>query len=108
MSEDVKVSFAGERKPAYADAYREVGDFWLTQRLLAAAQGLSSLVTLDPGIRGGVPVLRGTRFPLARLLAEIADGRSLNEIAEDHELPLDAVTELLSALASSLEGPLIQ
>jgi len=85
--------------------YHIVGHVWLTQRLLAAARELSNLITLDPGVRGGVPVVSGTRLPLARIFAEVADDRLLSEIADDHELPADMLMQLFGALAASLERP---
>ncbi len=34
----------------------------------------------DPKIRGGVPVIKGTRFPVSRLLEELADDRTIDDV----------------------------
>jgi len=75
------------------------------QRLLSAARDLTQLITLDPAVRGGVPVLTGTRLPLARIFAEVAENRPLSEIAEDLELPAESLMQVFRALAGSLERP---
>jgi len=85
-----------------------VGHVWLAQRLLAAARQLSELVTVDPDVKQGVPVLAGTRFPVARLLAEVADDRTLSDIAEDHDLRSEALAGLFHAMAAYLSRPLAE
>lgn len=103
-AEQVLADLAQHRWPGSIQ-YHVVGHVWLTQRLLSAARNLSQLITLDPAVRGGVPVLAGTRLPLARILAEVADDRQLSEIADDHELPAEMLMRIFAALAASLERP---
>ncbi len=44
---------------------------------------------------GGKPCIRGTRFPIAQLLREIADKMYLDEVVEDFSLPpLDTIGAL--------------
>lgn len=55
-------------------------------------------ITRDKRICGGEPVLKGTRFPVLRLLAEIAENRRLSEVCEDHDLDLQAAKMALLTL----------
>jgi len=55
---------------------------------------------------GGLPVLRGTRFPLARVLAELADGVSIVVIAEDFDLEVESLKMLLDGMASYFGRPI--
>ncbi|HEX4125790.1 MAG TPA: DUF433 domain-containing protein [Tepidisphaeraceae bacterium] len=41
---------------------------------------LSELISRDPAVCGGEPVLRGTRVTLRTVLASLADGDSVEEI----------------------------
>ena len=66
---------------------------------------LKDCIEVHPQKRGGVPVLRGTRFTVAQLLAEIAEGRSVAELAEDFDLDLDLIKKCLQGLAQSFDSP---
>lgn len=41
-------------------------------------------ITVDPGIMGGRPCIRGLRFPVSRLLAMLAAGQTEREILDSH------------------------
>jgi uncharacterized protein (DUF433 family) len=56
-------------------------------------------VNFDEHRRGGEPVLDGTRFPAAQVLAELAAGRSVDELAKDYDLYDGPMRELLRSLA---------
>jgi len=56
-------------------------------------------VMTDPEIMSGVPVLKGTRFPIAQILAELANDYSISEIAEDFNLDENKITGFLNNLA---------
>jgi uncharacterized protein (DUF433 family) len=47
----------------------------------------------------GKPCLAGTRVPVAQIIAEIADGRSVDELADDMNLPADKIRNLLEQIA---------
>lgn len=66
---------------------------------------LKDCVEVNPQKRGGAPVLKGTRFSVAQLLAEIAEGRGVAEIAADFDLDLELIKKLLEGLALSFDGP---
>lgn len=81
---------------------------WLAERMLWATSVLRDCVEVDPQKRSGIPVLKGTRFTVAQLFAELADGRSVVEIAEDFELDLDNIKALLQGFATHLDRPISQ
>lgn len=71
----------------------------------SVAQALKRLVDCDPRILGGKYVLPGTRFPLYRILADIADDASVSEIAEDYSLDPEQIKGLFQYAAAALEKP---
>lgn len=82
------------------------------QAMLPAPDGmiaelkLRDLVEVNPNKVGGVPVLKGTRFPVAQLLSQVADGDSLCDIAENFDLDCDQIRAVFHALAAQLDRPL--
>ena len=46
---------------------------WVSDCIANGYDTLSVAVTIDPEVRGGVPVLKGTRFTAAQALAELAE-----------------------------------
>jgi uncharacterized protein (DUF433 family) len=81
-------------------------DDWLSQRLDSALTVLSETVEIDPEIRGGVPVVRGTRVPVARILAELAGDSRLSEIADDLGVDLQTLKNLVNGIATKIERPM--
>lgn len=53
--------------------------------------------------RGGLPCLRGTRFTISQVLAELADGCCIAELAEDFDLDVDMIEAALRELALTYE-----
>lgn len=80
---------------------------WLAERLTHAGSMLPTCIEVNPNKRGGIPVIKGTRFTAAQALAEIADGRSVAELCEDFELDEESVKNLLRALSIYLDRPYI-
>ena len=78
---------------------------WIAERLRFAATVLRESVTIDPDIRGGVPVLKGTRVPIAQIVAEICEDASLSEIAEDLDLDVGLIVKALEGMAIHLDRP---
>lgn len=58
---------------------------------------------IDPDIRGGVPVLKGTRFTIAQVFAELAEGRSVTEIAKAFRLDEEQLKKVLNGFAIYLD-----
>lgn len=48
----------------------------------------------------GTPCLKGTRVPVAQIIAEIADGRSIGDVAEDMDLPEEQIKDLFEHIAN--------
>lgn len=48
-----------------------------------------------PGRRGGRPTIKGTRVTVDDILEALATGWSVEEVAENYKIPLEAVYEAL-------------
>ncbi|MCH9667419.1 MAG: DUF433 domain-containing protein [Actinomycetia bacterium] len=61
-------------------------------------------ITVDPAVMGGMPCMRGLRFPVATIVAMVADGMSAHEIIAEHpDLELGDVGEALKYAAEALK-----
>lgn len=56
-------------------------------------------IVVDPAVRFGKPVIRGTRVPVATVVGKLAGGLSAEEVAADYGLTLDDVQAALSYAA---------
>jgi len=81
---------------------------WLGRRLQRAEAALHECVARDVRTRRGTLVIRGTRFPIARVFAEISDDLSLSEIAEDFDLDVNMLRKLAEGLAILFERPIAE
>lgn len=53
-------------------------------------------ITTSPDKMGGVPCIRDLRFPVATVVAMVADGMTTDEILAEHpDLEVDDITEAL-------------
>jgi uncharacterized protein (DUF433 family) len=68
-------------------------------------EALQKAVEIDPRRRGGIPVLKGTRFTVGQTLAELAESAGVSEIAERCDLDEMTIRELLCGLALLAERP---
>lgn len=60
-------------------------------------------ITRDPMVMAGVPCIKGTRLPVATVVAYIAEGQSPDEIVRDFpQLTLADVSEALTFAAETL------
>jgi hypothetical protein len=79
----------------WARALRETADRrlrterWVAECVANGYQTLSVSLTIDPEIRGGVPVLKGTRLTAAQALAEIAETAAVAEFANEETVVRD-------------------
>jgi len=78
---------------------------WFAECALWGHQALQNAVEVDPSRRGGIPVLKGTRFTVGQTLAELADSTGVPEVAERFELDEQTIRELLLSLALLVERP---
>lgn len=87
------------KRKALADAE------WVAERMRYAALTLRNLVEVDPDKRGGVPVLKGTRMTVAQLIAELAEDRSVSQIAAAYRLDKEQIKEVLESLSIYMDRP---
>lgn len=76
---------------------------WLTQRAQYATRELGDCVEVNPEKLGGVPVLKGTRVSVAQILAEIGEGQTTEQVADDFQLDAALVKKLVRGLAVCLD-----
>jgi uncharacterized protein (DUF433 family) len=63
-----------------------------------------SRITVDAARMGGVPCVRDLRFPVASVVAMIADGMTVDEILAEHpDLEADDVSESLRYAALAVQ-----
>lgn len=60
-------------------------------------------IEIDPARCGGAPVLDGRRFKLAQLIAQIAEGMTAAQVADEFDLDPTVVTAALNSLALWLD-----
>lgn len=75
----------------------------LKQRLEYGLRELSDVVEIHSEIRGGVPVLKGSRIPVAKILAELGEDMTLTEIAEDYNINIQQAKMFIEGLAILLD-----
>jgi uncharacterized protein (DUF433 family) len=60
--------------------------------MASSRQSIPAEIISDPAVMGGEPVVRGTRVPVATILAYLTGGHSDREIFEDYpSLPVDGI-----------------
>ena len=52
-------------------------------------------IVFDPEVCGGKPVIKGTRVTVEVVLESLAEGWSVEEVAEEFKIPKEAVLEAL-------------
>jgi len=61
-------------------------------------------ITTSPGTMGGVPCIRNLRFPVATVVAMVADGMTTDEILAEHpDLEIDDIAEALHYAARAVQ-----
>ena len=61
-------------------------------------------IVVDPSIRFGKPIIRGTRVPVALVLAKLAGGMTLAAVQEEYELQLEDIQAALQYAAHLVAG----
>ena len=60
-------------------------------------------ITTDPDVMAGVPCIRGSRFPVATVVAMVADGMTTDEILAEHpDLTAEDIHESLLYAAEAV------
>ncbi len=80
----------------------------MAERLAHSVRLMGDAVHIAADIRAGVPVLRGTRLPLSRILAEIADSEFIEQFAERWEIDALPLRDFLDGLSIQLDRPFIR
>lgn len=61
-------------------------------------------IIIDPRIQHGKPVIRGTRVPVARVIAELAGGMTKEEVMREYEITTEDVAAALTFAADLVEA----
>lgn len=59
-------------------------------------------ITVDPSVRFGKPVIKGTRVPADTVVARVASGMSIKEVAEEYGITEKDVYNALNYAARRL------
>lgn len=62
----------------------------------------SDRIAVDPKVRHGKPVIRGTRVPVDILVGSVAGGMAIDEVAEDYGVTRDDMFAALRYAAGVL------
>jgi uncharacterized protein (DUF433 family) len=57
-------------------------------------------ITVDPSVRIGKPVIKGTRVPVDTIVARVASGMSIKDVAEEYSITEKGVYNALRYAAS--------
>ncbi len=60
-------------------------------------------VVADPEIKGGKPVIKGTRVPVALILGKLAGGATYEELIEEFDLTREQILSALRYAATVLD-----
>ncbi|MBI4491712.1 MAG: DUF433 domain-containing protein [Chloroflexi bacterium] len=66
------------------------------------AREIAPRVAVDPAIRSGKPVIRGTRVTVELVIAKLAGGMTADEVAAEYDLSAEDVRAALGYAASVL------
>ncbi len=61
-------------------------------------------IVIDPEIRFGKPIIKGTRVPVELVLAKLSGGMTTEQIAEEYELTLADIQAALAYAAQVIGG----
>ena len=94
---------------ALADLHQNIEElrkYRQTMEMLTGMRRTMKAIEVDPCRVGGVPVIAGTRFTVAQLLAELTEpDATVQSIALDYDLPREKLDEALEELAALFNRP---
>ena len=61
-------------------------------------------IAIDPAIRHGKPIIKGTRVPVEIVLGSLAGGMQIDEIAKEYDLEREDVLAALAYAARMIAG----
>ena len=65
-------------------------------------------IVVDPAVRFGKPVIRGTRVPVDLLVGQVAGGMTPDEVAAAYEVSIEDVRAALRYAASILASEVVR
>lgn len=104
---DTRSITVSKRKSDFADK-RISADVLVSMRMTYAAHLLNAVIEINAKKAGGTPVLRGTRFKVAQILAELADNKSVSKLAREFDLDRGKVEEMLHGMAILFDRPFLK
>ncbi len=72
--------------------------------LTAKGIAMNTHIEINPDIRHGKPVIRGTRVPVARILGELSAGATLQQIQTDYGITADDIRAALDFARELIEA----
>ena len=61
-------------------------------------------IVIDPAVRHGKPIIKGTRVPLEIILGSLAGGMEIEEIVKEYDLQKEDVLAALAYAARVIAG----
>jgi uncharacterized protein (DUF433 family) len=61
-------------------------------------------IAIDPAVRHGKPIIKGTRVPLEIILGSLAGGMEIEEIVKEYDLQKEDVLAALAYAAQVIAG----
>ena len=78
---------------------------WFIECQAYGLEALGRVVEVDPERRGGVPVMRGTGFTVAQVLAELAETSGVDDVASSFSLDAADIREMINGLSLIMQRP---
>ena len=71
------------------------------------AREIAPGIVVDPGIKGGWPVIQGTRIPVDLVLGQLGGGMTIEQVMDEYDLKRNNILEALKYAAQlvSAEEP---
>ena len=66
------------------------------------SQEIAPGIVIDPKVRFGKPVIKGTRVPVELVIAKLAGGMSPQEVAEEYEITNELLLHSLAQLGNEV------
>ena len=70
--------------------------------MVQQARELFPGIVVDPAIRFGKPVIKGTRVPVEMLVGKVASGMSIDDVASEYDVTIEDVLAALRYAAHVL------
>jgi len=64
-------------------------------------------IIVDPAVRSGKPVIKGTRVPVSLVIAQLAGGATMDDVIEDFEITSEDIRAALAYAAALLEDEVL-